>query len=272
MRLPTDAETTQPLPAVPPAPPAVPGQPEHLTVGLPLLDLLAPQQTGPASQGPPPYPPQGVPHQAGHYGVPYQAPPVRPQRLRRPGVRLVAGLAVAVLALAVFGIWALQSPPTQPAGRSNTATAPTTAIRVAGGYQFTQSAARSDADCAANSYGKTSEFFTATPCTGMDRTLYTSTIDGRRTVISVAVVRMATEQNATELKKLVDTTGTGNVSDLLRAGVQVPGGPQSFTDAGYASARDGSAVVIVEADFADPAVNDDAALEKISTAALQLRR
>lgn len=276
------AETTAPLPAVPPQ--AVQAhQQEHRTVGLPLLDLLAPQQTGPPQ--PPPYqpqqplPPLPPPADPGPYGAPppYQAmpPPPPPRRRGRPGARLVAAIGAGVLLLAVLGIWALASSgPTVPQqqGRPSSSAPASTPIRAAGGYQFTQHAARPDTDCAANAYGKVAEFFRGTPCTKLDRTLYSTTMDGRLVVASVSVVQMPTEQAATDLKKLADTNGTGNVNDLLRAGVRVPGGPESFTDAGYASTRDGATVVIAEADFADRAARDEGLLDRISEAALLLRK
>lgn len=274
---PTEAETTTPLPRVPAQ--AVP--PEHATVGLPLLDLLAPQQAMPPQTGPlpPQYPGPYPPGTPMHPGQPTRsAPPMptvppAPGRLRRPGARLVIGLAAGVLVLALLGIWALgsSSKPDGASGRSS-APAPTTSstIRVVDGYQFTRNAGRSDTDCATNSYGKVADFFRATPCSKLDRVLYTSTVDGRPAVVSVSVVTMPTEQAASDLQKLADSNGTGNVADLLRAGVRVPGGPESLTDAGYASTRDGTTVVVVEADFADPAVKDEATLDRISKAALQL--
>jgi hypothetical protein len=314
----TPAETTAPLPAVPPQ-----ADQEHLTAGLPLLDLLAPQQTGHEQTGheqtgheqtessrraeQPQVTPGGpelygmpllAPGGADQYGPvagsdlyagagglsspgaappPYRPmPPVRPRRRAgRQGIRLVMAVGAGVLLLAAAGIWALTSSP----GRSNQPTrqgasssvAPTsTPITAAGGYQFTQHAARSDTDCAANAYGKVAEFFRGAPCTRLDRRLFGTTVDGRLIVASVSVVQMPTEQAATDLRKLADTNGTGNVSDLLRVGVRVPGGPDSLTDAGYASARNGTTVVIAEADFADRAAHDESLLDKISRAALEL--
>ena len=147
----------------------------------------------------------------------------------------------------------------------------TSAAQVVQGFQFSLHAARSDTGCAANAYGKAAEFFQTTPCTRLDRALYGTTVDGRLIVVSVSVVHMPDEPSAEELQRLVDTSGTGNVDDLLRAGVRVPGGPDSLTDAGYASTRDASTVVIAESDFAEQAVHDDGLLNRISAAALQLR-
>jgi len=308
------AETTNPLPRVP----AAHGnqrqgnQPEHLTVGLPLLDLLAPQQPyqsqdqgsgqyvphGPyaseaqyapdsqyvsAAQYPQEQYPQEGSYPGSYEGHPYQAapPPRGPQRgpRRRPplqgSTKLVIGLGAGVVLLVVLGVWALLGPSPDNGERAGgTRTSPpqaTSAVRVADGFQFTQSAARTDADCAANAYGAVVEFFRSTPCAELDRVLYLSTVDGKPAVVSLVLVRMPDEAAATELQKLVDTSGTGNITDLLKAGVQAPGGPPELTNAGYASMRDGATVVIAEADFADPAQRDQATLDRLSTAALQLR-
>ena len=270
-------------------------------LAMPVVELLAPQPGDtPASQQYPssgdPYGQQSYPSAApldDPYGQqpypsavpsddpygPYAPAPARmPARRRgpRPGAAMVAVLGVGVLLLAVVGIWALSSSeeprPTPPQGRTSAAAPSTSPIRVAGGYQFTERAARSDTDCAGNAYGKVADFFRTAPCTKLDRALYSSTVDGRIVVVSVSVVQMPTDQAAGDLRKLADTSGTGNVSDLLRAGVRVPEGPESLTDAGYASTQDGAAVVIAEADFADQSVRDEDLLDRISEAALQLRK
>jgi hypothetical protein len=256
----TAAEITQELPAVPPQ-----HQPEHLKVGGPLLDLLAPQQGEHPHTVPSPQPPL---HQA-----------VRRWPSRR-GVLLVGSIGTVILA-AVIGAWVLNSSLASPASPapsvpsqdrpSRTAVPTISADRVVDGYRFSQHAARSDIGCAANAYGKAAEFFQDTPCTRLDRALYGTTVEGRLIVVSVSVVHMPDEPSAEELQRLVDTSGTGNVDDLLRAGVRVPGGPDSLTDAGYASTMDGSTVIIAESDFAEQAMQDEDLLDRISAAALQLR-
>lgn len=230
--------------------------------------------------------PGHVDHQvAGHHVVAdqYVAAPRarrRPVRSRRkPGAGLVAGAAAGVLLLAVVAVWALTSgsdPDDEPdarggSGGAATSAAQTSTVLVADGYQFVQVATRNDTDCAANAYGKVADFFRATPCAALDRALYTTTVDGRPAAVSVSLVRMPDAAGAGELRKLADTSGTGNVADLLRAGVTAPGAPPSFTSAGYASELDGATVVITEADFADPAVEDPDALDRLSRAAVQLR-
>lgn len=275
---PAAAETTNPLPRV------QAHQPEHLTVGLPLLDLLAPEQGQQPQEVYQPMHGQQYQPLAGYGALPPEAPqPVR--QVRRPpsrpplrkSTKLVIGVGTGVLLLAAVGVWALMSSPddtTAQQGTSGTrqsSTVPqTSAVRAVDGFQFTQSAARTDTDCVANAYGEVSEFFKTRPCAALDRVLFLTTVDGRPTVVSLAMVRMPDEAGAEALKNLVDTNGTGNVNDLLKAGVQAPGGPREFSDAGYASARDGDTVVIAEADFADPAVKDQPTLDRLSQAALKL--
>ena len=48
------------------------------------------------------------------------------------------------------------------------------------------------------------------------------------------------------LKALVDSSGTGNVADLLREGRGFAGAPPSLGNAGYGSAQQGESVVIAE--------------------------
>jgi hypothetical protein len=292
---PGPAEITQPLPAVEPAPAQAPpaARPgiDQPTTALPLIDLLAPKQADPSpttAMPPGAIPPAATPP-AGMPPVVAPMPPMAgsgtgplpsvlgpvagpappPRRPRQLGWPVVAIGAAAALVLGLLGWLAFSSTPTT--GRPGaTSTAPTTPIRVADGYQFTQRAAQTDTDCAGNSYGQVADFFRGTPCTRLQRYLYTSSVDGRPVVVSVSAVQMADEQAATALKKLADTDGTGNVADLLRAGVRVPGVPDALSDASYASTRDGSMVVIVESDYADPAQRADAGLERLSDAAVQL--
>ena len=65
-------------------------------------------------------------------------------------------------------------------------------------------------------------------------------------VVSVAVVRMHDAASASAFKSLVDSSGTGNVADLLREGRGFPGAPASLGNAGYGSSLLGDSVVIAE--------------------------
>ncbi|HEY0637447.1 MAG TPA: hypothetical protein VGD67_07355 [Pseudonocardiaceae bacterium] len=258
------------------------GQAQYGQGPYPEQAQYTPAQQGPAGYGHGPY--DQTPHGAAQY--PRQLPRPRRNPLAAAaggtsrGTRVVLGVGAGVVLLLVLGLVALNLSGSGGGGRTadgdgtsgaGPTSTTTSAVRVADGYQFTQSAARTDANCAANAYGKVAEFFTATPCGKLDRALYISAVDGRPTVVAVSVVTMPDEKSATDLRTLVDTSGTGNINDLLRAGVTVPGGPAQLSDAGYASTRVGSTVVIAEADFADPATKDADALDGLSRAALQLR-
>jgi hypothetical protein len=63
---------------------------------------------------------------------------------------------------------------------------------------------------------------------------------------------MPDSESARKLRGLADTTGTGNVSDLLREGTTFEGAPDSLENAQYASAVSGSVVTIVETAWAVP--------------------
>lgn len=194
----------------------------------------------------------------------------------RPGPHgwpLVAGIAGCVVLLGLIGWWAIGSLPTGQSSStsSSTAAAPTTsAVMVAGGFQFTQHSARADTDCASNAYGQVADFFRDNPCEGLRRLLFTSSVRDRPVVVSVSTVTMPDERAAAALKKLADTNGTGNVADLLRAGVRVPSVPESLSNASYASSHSGRTVVIVESDYTDPSQRSDDTLEEVTRAAIQL--
>jgi hypothetical protein len=85
----------------------------------------------------------------------------------------------------------------------------------------------------------------------LSRGLYSAAVDGQPIVAAVSHVRMPDSASARALKALADTTGTGNVSDLLREGASFTGGPTSLHDAEYASAVSGSVVTIVETSWVD---------------------
>jgi hypothetical protein len=201
------------------------------------------------------------------------APPTGPGGLGRRGWLLAAGATGCVVVLGLIGWLAIGSLPTGQQSISSatrTQAPPTSVIVAAGGYQFTRQSTREDTDCAANAYGKVSEFFRDRPCSGLRRALFTSSIDGRPVVVSVSTVTMPDEQGAAALRRLADTNGTGNVTDLLRAGVRVSSLPEGLSDPSYASDQTGGAVVIVESDYTEPARQADDALKRIGEAAIEL--
>jgi hypothetical protein len=72
-------------------------------------------------------------------------------------------------------------------------------------------------DCVAHSYGKVREFFREQPCVALHRAWF-DVRDGRRGLVLVAVswVEMPDIRSAREFQELVDTHGTGNVTELSR--------------------------------------------------------
>lgn len=128
------------------------------------------------------------------------------------------------------------------------------------GSTYTLEALQGDTDCAPNAYGQVAEFFATTPCTGLIRALFTATIADEPAVVSVSVVEMPDEASAADLQELADTSGTGNVSDLLRAGVQIDGGPGELVAAAYASELTGTEVRIVEVAWVDARAEGDESL------------
>jgi hypothetical protein len=288
---PGPAEITDPLPTIQVEPPPVPLQAaiNQPTTALPLIDLLAPRQPGspggPAAApgvGSPTHLPMGPVSQPGYPGGPIPAgpgatmigrpaPPHEPPGApSRRGWVLAAGAGGCVVLLGLIGWLAIGSLPTGERPVATTEAPPTSQVLVADGYQFTRHSAREDANCAGNAYGQVAEFFRDTPCSSLRRALFTSAVDDRPVVVSVSTVTMPDERSATALKRLADTNGTGNVTDLLRAGVRIPSLPETFSNPSYASSQTGGTVVIVESDYTEPAQSSDDALKRIGEVAIQL--
>lgn len=222
--------------------------------------------------------------------------PVRPNetaQLRRPAParppqrfnRWLAVLCLLAVAFVSGFIWWLirhDSPgdseqQASPPGRhqtdeSSTSTgdaapeAPTTVQQ--GGFTFESVASPSaTGDCATVSYGKVKNWFSGHPCERVVRGLYTTTRDDARAIVSVIVVTMPSDSDATELKRITDTSGTGNVSDMLRDGTaEVPGAPK-VSGGTYASDASGEHVTIIETALYDGR-QDSALLDEIAREAL----
>jgi hypothetical protein len=143
-----------------------------------------------------------------------------------------------------------------------------------GAFQFTPVRENvQDSSCKEHSYRQVQAFFGSTPCTQMSRSLYTTTVpDGSKVLVSVSVVQMPAANQATQLKALVDSNGTGNVRDLVADGnVQVPGGPpHGVAGGGYASGQRGQQVTIVESAFFPGHPADDTLLKRVSADAVRL--
>jgi hypothetical protein len=114
------------------------------------------------------------------------------------------------------------------------------------GLKIVKKAAKQELLCSTRSFGEIRQFFVHTPCRKLDRMLV-AVGDGRGTSIAVTVswVRMANSTDATKLKNLTDTDGTGNISPLAAAVLSVA--EIRFDGHHYDSRQDGSLVVIAEA-------------------------
>jgi hypothetical protein len=115
---------------------------------------------------------------------------------------------------------------------------------VRSGLQVRERQTDARSDCAAHSYGQVQAFFRAHPCEALFRTLL-EVRDGRGAVALVAVawVDMPDAEQARQLKALMDRPGTGNLTELSREG-----GGRRFTGQYYASNREDTTVVNVQAE------------------------
>lgn len=144
-------------------------------------------------------------------------------------------------------------------------------VRVVDGVSWTQRVVTTDPTCEGHAYGLAVQFLAERPCTRLDRALWTGDADGTPVVASVAVVQMHDAASAAALKSLVDSSGTGNVADLLREGRGYPGAPAGLSGAGYSSTQLGETVVITETDGTGGAKVPESTLDRLARTALGLR-
>ncbi|GAA5115361.1 hypothetical protein GCM10025762_29970 [Haloechinothrix salitolerans] len=166
---------------------------------------------------------------------------------------------------------ATTAPATSDGGTDGTSTSPsdTTPSEVTAGRFTFRAMAPTDvtSDCAGVSYGKVRNWLANNPCQQVSRGLYATTVGEAKALVSVIAVTMPSDGKASELKGITDTSGTGNVSDMVRDGtVRLPSAPQVAGRA-YASRLKGDTVVIVEGAFYG-GHSDRALLDEIATAAV----
>ncbi|WP_409329514.1 hypothetical protein [Trujillonella humicola] len=244
--------------------------------GTPLLDR--PQSEWPAGPGaavehPPAARPPGTPRVVARR---------RPDRTRR--LALLGGGAALVVLLVVLGLVVVLGGGGEDAGDEQADTTPLPSSAAPGddagpavgaqatldGIPFTLEHLQADDGCADHAYGSVADFFARTDCAGMTRALWSTQVDGRDVVVSIAVVDMGQEGLADALRALADTSGSGNVNDLLLEGVGYPGGPDGFTRSRqYASAVGGTTVRIVETDWVE-AEGSAPDLDRVAATALAL--
>ncbi|MEJ2860468.1 hypothetical protein [Actinomycetospora flava] len=145
------------------------------------------------------------------------------------------------------------------------------ATRVVDGVTYTRQVATTDVSCEGHAYNRAADFLRERGCLHLDRSLWSGNAEGQEVVVAVATVQLADTSTASAFRSLVDSNGTGNVSDLLREGRGYPGAPPALSGQGYASAQLGDRVVVAEADGIDPDFTDGDALDRISRAGLALR-
>jgi hypothetical protein len=227
-----------PAPAIPPVPPAG----SHTAVMT-----APPQWDGPQWDAPP------------------VAPDPAPAGLSRQRGILLAGAVVLVLVLVSVGALLILSatgkgndsasgPKVTGATHSAAASLALGRTQAVDGVTFTLRASRVDTTCIGHSYGQVAAFFGSTgDCTGLSRALYSADVGGHPMVVAISHVRMPTAERAQALRALADTSGTGNVSDLLREGVRYDGGPERLVLSEYSSQQQGDEVTIVETSWVDQA-------------------
>lgn len=210
------------------------------------------------------------------------AGPAAPDAHRRGERRLLTALGLLAVAVASgFAWWLIRYQPAPepvpvaapPAQTTTTTTAPPTSTSPklsSGGFEFTAAVTPvSSKDCAAVSFGDLTEWFEENPCTRVVRGLYTTSKKYARALVSIVVVTMPDEQRAAVLKSLVDTTGTGNVNDMLRDGtVRVSDAPDLATGS-YDSTLAGREVTVVQVEFFDD-YNNKKLLAEITREAMRV--
>ena len=200
------------------------------------------------------------------------------RRRQRPGRRLAAlewlgtwrGLGIAAVATFVVGLGVavvvVRGVSPAPA---EVAALP---VRVVDGVPWTQQVVATEPTCEGHAYGLAVQFLREHPCAQLDRALWSGDVGGSAIVASVAVVRMGDATSASAFKALVDSSGTGNVADLLREGRGFVGAPASLGNAGYGSAQVGESVVIAEtAPGAGSGSVGESTLDRIARQATALR-
>jgi hypothetical protein len=240
--------------------------------------------SAPHRPGRPPWP------ERGHPGATGDTAPIRPraneplqfhsEALPPPGnqvlVWVLRGLGlVAVAVISGLVWWYINDDGAPPPALEET-----TEQQAGGQFEFAPidqvKDPRHDSNCADHSYDDVQAFFRKTPCEQLTRALYTTTdAEGRTVYTNVSVVRMPTAENAAQLRELADSDGTGNVTDLVKAGVvKVPSLPD-VNGGGYAAVQHDRNVIIVESAL-DPAAkkgakaDDEAVLDAICQDAIRL--
>lgn len=183
---------------------------------------------------------------------------------------LVVSLLVLVVLLVISGRHSANQAqgPTQTPSSSAAASRPPASSGAAPTLPdgWVKEASDRQTDCAAHAYGQVQSWFAQHPCVSVERLLASTNQRGRAVVIASNVVTLRSAAEAQAYLTLVNTDGTGNISDLLREGASYAGGPSKLPDAAFASRLDGNKVYVAEAgyvggisDASDPTLREIAA-------------
>nr|WP_042194198.1 hypothetical protein [Kibdelosporangium sp. MJ126-NF4]CEL21154.1 hypothetical protein [Kibdelosporangium sp. MJ126-NF4]CTQ96280.1 hypothetical protein [Kibdelosporangium sp. MJ126-NF4] len=160
----------------------------------------------------------------------------------------LGGASAAVVAVVLVSVGA-QGGPAIGGGSSTkpAATKPAARPPDQGGLTRVKEVSRRATNCAANAHGAVKQFFTTKPCVSLRRAVFLlGDGKGNTVAVSVAWVDTASAGDASELRKLADANGTGNVTPLPAA--LVGAGSVRFTGANYESRTAGKLVVIAQAE------------------------
>lgn len=193
-------------------------------------------------------------------------------------IALILGGWLAVSLLVLVGLLAFGSHPsskdrtgsgTSTTGSASSSPSSTPTDTLPDGW--VQQASDDQTDCAAHSYGEVKAFFAKNRCSSVHRTLATTNQGGRTVVVASNVVTFDTAAQARKYLALVNSDGTGNISDLLREGTSYPGAPSKLPAAAFASAQQGTRVLVSEAGYVQGTSNpEDATLKKVAEQAVTL--
>lgn len=101
-------------------------------------------------------------------------------------------------------------------------------------------------DCAATSYGAVREFFERHPCSALHRSLLeVRDREGDVVLVAIASVEMPDDDEAADLKSLLDSPGSGNIVELSRERGRYRA--VRYTGDAYASRREGAVVTNAQA-------------------------
>lgn len=169
-------------------------------------------------------------------------PPPSPQR-NKPRARLVALALTVVVTFAVLIALLV-------GGSGGEASGPAPHTQNVDGVAFERKAVVRGSNCARNSSGDVQAWFETHPCRSLTRLAFATEVSGRPAAVAVTDITMAGEPEAEELRALLDTTGTGGVTDLVAAGHRWEGGPDGFDNAARLVRRTGNEVRVVQAVWA----------------------